>query len=65
MTNWNLCFICQRSTNEVLRWSNDRLITLATIIPNFNKHWRLKFGYSQIANENENLYSVLKANNAK
>ena len=65
MTNWDLCFICQRSTNEGLRSSNDGLNTLATNIPKFNKLGRLKFDYSRIANENENLLSILKANNAK
>ena len=65
MTNWNLCSICQRSTNEVLRASNDGLITFATSISKFNEQGRLKFDYSQIANENENLLSILKANNAK
>ena len=62
MTNWNLCFICQRSTNEVLRSSNDGL---ATNTPKFDKLERLKFDFSQIANRNENLLSILKANNAK
>ena len=57
--------ICQRSTNEVLRASNDGLITFATSIPKFNEQGRLKFDYCQIANENENLLSILKANNAK
>ena len=33
-------------------------------IPKFNELGRLKFDYSRIANENENL-SILKANNAK
>ena len=65
MTNWNLCLICQRSINEVLRSRTDGLITLATKIRKFNEHGRLKFDYSQIANENENLSSILKANNAK
>ena len=65
MTNWDLCFICQRSTNEGLRSSNDGLNILATNIPKFNKLGRLKFDYSRIANENENLLSILKANNAK
>ena len=65
MTNSDLCFICQRSTNEGLRSSNDGLNTLATNIPKFNKLGRLKFDYSRIANENENLLSILKSNNAK
>ena len=54
MTNWNLCFSCQRSSNEVLRSSNDGLNTLATNIPKFNELGRLKFDYSRTANENEN-----------
>ena len=37
----------------------------ATSLPKFNEKGRLKFDYSQIANENENLLSILKANNAK
>ena len=65
MTNWDLCFICQRSTNEGLRSSNDGLNTLATNIRKFNKLGHLKFDYSRIANENENLLSILKANNTK
>ena len=65
MTNWNLCFICQRSTNEVLRSSNYGLNTLATNIPKFNEFGRLKFDYSRIVNANENLLSILKTNNAK
>ena len=65
MANWDLCFICQRSINEDLRSSNDGLDTLATNIPKFNEFGRLKFDYSRIANENENLLSILKANNAK
>ena len=65
MTNWNLCFICQRSTNEVLRSSNDGLNTLATNMVKFNEVRHLKFDYSQVANENKNLLSILKANNAK
>ena len=59
MINWNLCFICQRSTNKVLRSSNDGLSTLATNIPKFNELERLKFNFSPIANENENLLSIL------
>ena len=64
MTNWNQCFICQRSTNEVLRPSNDGINTIATNIPKFNELERLKFDYCRIANENENL-SILKTNNTK
>ena len=64
MTNWNLCFICQRGTNEFLWSSNDGLNTLATNIPKFNELGRLKFHYSRIVNENENLLSILKTNNA-
>ena len=64
MTNWNLCFICQRSVNEVLQSSNDGFNTLATNIPEFNELGHLKFDYSQIADENENLLSILKASNA-
>ena len=64
MTNWNLCFICQGTTNEVLRSSNDGLNTLSTNIPKFSEPEHLKFEYSQIANENENL-SILKTHNAK
>ena len=51
MTNWNLCFICQRSTNKVLRSTNDGLSTPATDIPKFKELGRLKFDYSRIANE--------------
>ena len=40
MTNWNQCFICQRSTNEVLRPSNDGINTIATNIPKFNERER-------------------------
>ena len=65
MTNWNLCFICQRSTNKVLRSTNDGLSTPATDIPKFKELGRLKFDYSRIANENENLLPILQANNAK
>ena len=65
MTTWNLCFICQRSTNEVLRSIKDGLNTLATNIPKFDELGRLKFDYSRIANENGNLLSILQANNAK
>ena len=65
MTNWNLCFICHGTINEVLRSSNDGLNLLATNIRKFNELGRLKFDYSRIANENENLLSILKANNAK
>ena len=49
----------------VLRSSNDRLNTLATNIPKFKELGRLKFDQSRIANENENLLSILKGNNAK
>ena len=55
---------CQITANEVLRLSNDGINKLATNIPKFKELGLLKFGYSQIANENENL-SILKANNAK
>ena len=65
MANWNLCSICERSTIEVLRSSNDGLNTLATNIPKLDKHGRLKFDISRITNENENLLSILKATNAK
>ena len=65
MTNWDLCFTCQRSTNEGLRSSNDGLNTLATNILKFNEFGRLKIDYSRIANKNENLLSILKANDAK
>ena len=65
MTNWNLCFISQITANEVLRLSNDGINKLATNIPKFKELGRLKFDYSQIANENENLLSILKANNTK
>ena len=65
MTNWNLCFICHGTINEVLQSSNDGLNLLVTNIPKFNELGRLKFDYSRIANENENLLSILKANNAK
>ena len=65
MTNWNLCFIFQRSTKEVLWSSNDGLNTLGTNIPKIDELGRLKFDFSQIASENENLLSILKANNAK
>ena len=51
MTNWNIYFICQRSTNEVLQSSNDGIKTIATNIPKFNELERLKFDYSRIANE--------------
>ena len=51
MTNWNLCFICQRITNKFLQLINDGLIALATTIPKFNEHGRLKFDYSQIAKQ--------------
>ena len=61
MTNWNH-FICQRSTNEVLWSNNNGINTLATNIQKFSK--RLKFGCSRIANEKENLLSILRANNA-
>ena len=64
-TNWNLCFICQRYTNEVLQSSNDGLNTVATNIPKFNEIGRLKLDYSRIARENENLLFILKANDAK
>ena len=60
MTNWDLCFICQRSTNEGLRSSIDGLNTLATNILKFNEFGRLKIDYSRIANKNENLLSILK-----
>ena len=65
MTNWNLCFISHGSTNEVLQSSNDGLNTLATNITKFDKLGHLKFDYSQIANKNENLLSILKTNNAR
>ena len=39
--------------------------TLATNIRKVNELGRLKFDYSRIANKNENLLSILKANNAK
>ena len=44
---------------------NDGLNTLATNIPKLNELGSLKFDYSGIANENENLLSILNANNAK
>ena len=65
MANCNLCFICQGSTNEVLRAYNDGLNALSNNIPEFNELARLKFDYSRIANENGNLFSILKANNTK
>ena len=65
MRNWNLCFICQITANEVLRLSNDGVNELATNIPKFKEPGRLKFDYIQIANENENVLSILKANNTK
>ena len=65
MANWNLRFICQKSTIEGLRASNDGLNTLATNVPKFNELGRLKFDYGRIANKNENLLSIMKANKAK
>ena len=65
MTNWNLCFICQRGTNEGLRSSNDGLNPLATNILKFKELGLLKFDYSRIADKNQNLLSILRANNAK
>ena len=65
MTNWNLRFICQKSTIEGLRASNDGLNTLATNIPKFNELGRLKFDYGRIENKNENSLSIMKANKAK
>ena len=62
MINWNISFICQRSTDELLRSTNDELNTLATNILKFNELGLLKFDYSRIANKNENLLSILKAN---
>ena len=65
MTNWSLCFICQKPTNEALRSSNDGLNKLATNIPKFNNLGRLKFEYSRIANENDYLLTILTSNSAK
>ena len=47
----DLCFNCQRATDDVLRSSNDELNTLATNILKFNELGRLKFEYSRIANK--------------
>ena len=65
MTNLNLCLICQWRSNEDLRSRIDGINTLATNIQKFNELGRLKFDYSRIANGNENLLSIMKANNAK
>ena len=65
MANRNLGFICLKSINEVLQSSNNGLNTHATNTPKFNELGRLKFDYSRIATENENLLCILKANNAK
>lgn len=65
MTNRNQCLIYQRSTNEVLRSSNNGLNTFVTNIPRFNKLGRLKFGFSRVANENENLLSILNVSKTK
>ena len=51
MTNWNLCFICQRRTNEVLGSSNDGPNTLATNIPKFDELGHLKFDFSPIVKQ--------------
>ena len=51
MANLDLCFNCQRATDDVLRPRNDELNTLATNISKFNELGRLKFEYSRIANK--------------
>ena len=49
----------------LMKFYGQVLNTLATNIPKFNDLGRLKFDYTRIANERENLLSILKANNAK
>ena len=51
MANLDLCFNCQRASDDVLRSSNDELNILATNISKFNELGRLKFEYSRIANK--------------
>ena len=62
MTDWSICFICQRTTNEAIR---EGLLKFAENIPKFNRLGRLKFEYSRIANENDDLLTILKSRSAQ
>ena len=65
MTDWSICFICQRTTNEAIRTSDEGLLKLAENIPKFNRLGRLKFEYSRIAKENDDLLTILKSRSAQ
>ena len=64
MTDWNLCFICQKHTNDDVRSTEDGIHTLATNIPQFDNLGGLKFDYSRVADTDDDLLSVLRTNNA-
>ena len=60
MTDWELCFICQQDKDENLRSNETGLETLATNIPKFEKHGKLKFDLNRVQDGSTDLFTLLK-----
>ena len=61
MTDWSLCFICQKVTADNLRSNNDGLKTLATNIPQFDELGKLTFDLNRITDGDTDLFTLFKS----
>ena len=63
-TNWDICFVCQVSTEDKVRSSTDGYKTFAKNIPEFHKKGKLGFHLERISNANSDLLLILTKNKA-
>ena len=63
-TNCNICFICQASSRDNVRWSTHGYKTLAKNVFQFHKKGKLGFHFERICNAFSDLLSVLTTNRA-
>ena len=64
MTDWDLCFICQKKSDDPVRSTEDGLKTLAENLPNFHELGGLNFDFSRIDDGTDSLLSILRTNGA-
>ena len=60
MTDWSLCFICQKVTSDNLRSNDDGLKTLARNIPQFDELGKLTFNLNRIKDGDTELFILFK-----
>ena len=65
MTDWSLCFICQKITADNLRSNDDGLETLAANIPQFDELGKLTFDLNRIKDGDTDLLTLFKNENCR